>query len=539
MTDTQVLIIGAGPVGLTLAIDLGQRGIRCMVIERNEAPGRLPKMERCNARTMEIYRRLGIAEQIRDAGYPRDNPMDVFIVTSLAEPPLLHRPYPSVAVMQEQGRACNDGSRPLEPYQLISQYTLEPILKSAAERTPNVTVCFGCELTTFTQDGDFVSASIVDADGSEDVIRARYLVGCDGGGSTVRKQLGIPLSGQANILRLRQALFRCDDLYERIPMGRGRHYHVVDEQETQIVVQDDCRHFTMHSVVAEDAEMPAKFQSAVGMPIEFETLYVGAWTQHLMLADSYGTGSVFLAGDSAHLVIPTGGLGMNTGVGDAMDLSWKLAGTLAGWGGPNLLASYQRERRQIGARNVAASRFAANGKRIWRATYKSNIRDDTPEGAQTRANLVRVAGVEQRKVNEQSGTELGYRYVDSPLIWPEPGESPDPDAMSYRPTSWPGARLPHVWLNDGSALHDRIGNGYTLLRLGGTSVDTSALEHSMRSLGAPLDVLDIQDEAPREVYGCDLMLLRPDLHVVWRGNHLTADPVRLAAVATGHRIPAE
>lgn len=539
MTETQVLIIGAGPVGLTLAIDLGQRGVRCVVVERNAAPGHWPKMERCNARTMEIYRRLDIAERIRDAGYPRDNPMDVFIVTSLAEPPLLHRAYPSVNEMKEASRACNDGSRPLEPYQLISQYTLEPILKSVAENTPNVTVRYGCEMTSFVHNDDFVSAMVVNAEKTTETIRASYMVGCDGGSSTVRKQLGIQLGGQANILRLRQALFRCDDLYERIPMGRGRHYHVVDEQETQIVVQDDCRHFTMHSVVAEDADMPAKFQSAVGMPIQFEMLYSGAWTQHLLLADSYGTGRVFLAGDSAHLVIPTGGLGMNTGVGDAIDLSWKLAATLAGWGGANLLGSYQRERRQIGARNVAASRHASNGKRIWRATYKPNIRDDTPEGAQTRENLVRVAGVEQRKVNEQTGTELGYRYIDSPLIWPEAGESPDPDSYVYRPTTWPGARLPHVWLDDGSALHDRIGSGYTLLRLGGTRVDTSALEHSMRHLNAPLAVLDINDDAPREVYGCDLLLLRPDLHVVWRGNSLSVDAEKLASIATGHGMPTE
>lgn len=537
MSETEVLIVGAGPVGLTLAIDLGQRGVRCTVVERNQAPGRLPKMERCNARTMEMYRRLGIAEQIRDAGYPRDEPMDVFIVTSLSEPPLLHRAYPSVGELQAQGRRRNDGGAPLEPYHLISQYTLEPLLKAVAERTLNVTVRFGCELTEFAQDEEGVSASVVDSQDGAQEIRARYLVGCDGGSSTVRKQLGIRLSGEGNILRLRQALFRCDDLYGRIPMGRGRHYHVADDQETQIVVQDDCRHFTMHSVVAEDGQMAEKFRRVVGLPIEFETLYVGEWTQHLLLADRYGEGRVFLAGDSAHLVIPTGGLGMNTGVGDAIDLSWKLAATLAGWGGPNLLGSYQRERRQIGARNVAASRYAANGKRTWRAAYRPNIGDRTAEGAQTRANLVRVAEVEQRKVNEQTGTELGYRYLDSPLIWPEPGESPDPDSYSYRPTTWPGARLPHVWLDDGSALHDRIGAGYTLLRLGGTRVDTSGLAACMRQVGAPLDVIEIGDAAPREVYGCDLLLLRPDLHVVWRGNHVDVDPKRLAAVATGHRLP--
>ncbi|MCY1206039.1 Aklavinone 12-hydroxylase RdmE [compost metagenome] len=538
MSETEVLIVGAGPVGLTLAIDLGQRGVRCTLVERNEAPGRLPKMERCNARTMEIYRRLGIAEQIRDAGYPRDEPMDVFIVTSLAQPPLMHRAYPSVRELQAQGRGRNDGGAPLEPYHLISQYTLEPLLKAVAERTPNVTVRFGCELTEFAQDEEGVSASVVDRREGVQEIRARYLVGCDGGSSTVRKQLGIRLSGEGNILRLRQALFRCDDLYARIPMGRGRHYHVADDQETQIVVQDDCRHFTMHSVVADDAQMVEKFRQVVGLPIEFETLYVGEWTQHLLLAERYGEGRVFLAGDSAHLVIPTGGLGMNTGVGDAIDLSWKLAATLAGWGGPNLLGSYQRERRQVGARNVAASRYAANGKRTWRAAYRPDIGEPTAAGAQTRANLVRLAEVEQRKVNEQTGTELGYRYVDSPLVWPEPGESPDPDSYSYRPTTWPGARLPHVWLDDGSALHDRIGAGYTLLRLGGTRADTSGLAACMGELGAPLAVIELGDAAPREVYGCDLLLLRPDLHVVWRGNRVDVDPRRLAAVATGQRLPA-
>jgi 2-polyprenyl-6-methoxyphenol hydroxylase-like FAD-dependent oxidoreductase len=532
--DSQVLIVGAGPVGLTLAIDLGRRGIRCVILEQKEAPQFLPKMERCNARTMEIYRRLGISQKIRDAGFPRDCPMDVFIITSLVEPPLLHLPYPSVAQAQAEIAAHNDGTMPLEPYQLISQYTLEPLLKEIAESIPCVDVRYGCEFMSFDQDAHSVRARIKNKDGSVSELRADYLVGCDGGNSAVRRQLGIKLQGEANLLQLRQALYRCDDLFDRIPIGKGRHYHVADGQATFLIVQDSTRHFTLHSVVETDADMATMFEKTVGMPVNYEMLYVGQWRQNLLLADNYSEKRIFLAGDAVHLVIPTGGLGMNSGVGDAIDLSWKLAATLKGWGGPGLLASYETERRQIGARNVDASRHASRGRRAWRSAYRPNMRDNTPEGAETRANLTRIANVEQRKSNEMIGAELGYVYGGSPVIWPEQGEAPEPDFMKYVPTTWPGARLPHVWLNDGRALHDQIGDGYTLLRLAGTQADTSGLAPAFAAYGAPFTTLDIGDERPRELYGCDLLLVRPDLHVVWRGNQLPADPARLAAIATGH-----
>ena len=206
----------------------------------------------------------------------------------------------------------------------------------------------------------------------EETIRASYLVGCDGGSSTVRKQLGIPLQGEGNIRKLRQALFRCDDLYERIPMGKGRHYHIAEGPLFPfIILQDSTRHWTLHAAASSDAEMAEIFKKSLAMPIEFEMLSVNEWTQHLLCAERYGEGRVFVAGDAAHLVIPTGGLGMNTGVGDAVDLSWKLAATLAGWGGPQLLASYEAERRPIGLRNVKASRAAMTGRLGWRAAYRS------------------------------------------------------------------------------------------------------------------------------------------------------------------------
>src|SRR3989440_123985 len=536
--ETQVLVVGGGQVGLTLAIDLGRRGVRCTLVEQKEAPQFLPKMERCNARTMEIFRRMGIADKVRAAGLRGDVPMDVFIILSLAEPPLLHLPYPSVDKARAEIRTCSDGSLPLEPYQLISQYTLEPLLKSIAEELPSVTVRYGCRLESFTQDEHGVHARVKHADGTDGAIGASYMVGCDGGASTVRKQLGIKLRGEYNLLELRQALYRCDELFERLPIGkgpgRGRHYHVADGNNGFLIMQDSTKHFTLHAVVEKDDAMNSMFERTVAIPVKYEMLTCAPWRQNLLLADRYRDGRVFLAGDAVHLVIPTGGLGMNSGVGDAIDLSWKLAATLQGWGGPALLESYESERRQVGERNVGASRYASLGRRKWHAQYRPNIRENTPEGAATRENLVRVASVEQPKSNEMIGAELGYRYVDSPIVCVIPG-GPEHRLRVYEPSTWPGARLPHVWLADGTPMQDHIPyQGYTLLRLGRTNADTSALEKALRTLGAPLAVLDVPDDAPRQVYGHDLLLLRPDLHVVWRGNQPPEDPGNVAATVTGY-----
>ena len=414
--DSEVLIVGAGPTGLTLAIDLGRRGIRCAVVERKERPAFLPKMERVNARSMEIYRRMGLAQQIRAAGLRSDCPMDVYIVLALNRAPLLHLSYPSVAEAQVRTRSINDGSVPLEPYQLISQYTLEPLLKSIAEAMPSVSVRFGCEFLSLEQNDREVVARLRNTDGSTEHVRAAYLVGCDGGASSVRKELGIELAGEANLLELRQALYRCDELFDRLPIGngpgRGRHYHVADDKATFLIMQDSTKHWTLHSVVDTDDEMNVAFERTVGIPVNYERLSCAPWRQNLLLAERYGAGRVFLAGDAVHLVIPTGGLGMNSGVGDAIDLSWKLAATLRGWGGPNLLKSYEIERRQIGERNVGASRYATIGRRKWRSMWRPNIRDNSPAGEEARRNLSAVADIEQRKSNEMIGAELGYRYVE-------------------------------------------------------------------------------------------------------------------------------
>jgi 2-polyprenyl-6-methoxyphenol hydroxylase-like FAD-dependent oxidoreductase len=531
--DTQVIIVGAGPAGLTLALDLAQRGVRSILIERGVEPIQLPKMERCNARTMEIFRRLGIAKQVRAAGLRADAPLDVFLAFSMSDPkPLAHLPCPSAASAAADIAAHNDG-RPLEPDQLISQYTLEPLLRDVVGKQPNVLARFGCELLSFDQRNGTVTAQVRDGKGRSEMLRAKFLVGCDGGSSTVRKQLGIKLEGQGRIRRLWQALFYAPDLYDRIPMGTGRHYHIATGPLFPFVIlQDSTRHWTLHAAAEGREQMPALFQAAIGAPTAFEMLSANEWSHNLLCAERYRDGNVFIAGDAAHLVIPTGGLGMNTGVGDAIDLSWKLAGVLAGWGGRELLNAYEAERRPIGLRNVEASRGAMNGRLAWRAAYSPDVVDASRDGGAARAAMGQIFDAEQRKVTEILGIECGYRYVGSPLTSDEPG-GPDANSRAYVPTSWPGARLPHVWLDDGTPIHDRLGTTYSLLRFGRTLAETEPLERALRATGAPLDVIELTSSQARAIYEYDYLLVRPDLHVVWRGNAPPADPQQLARIATG------
>ena len=302
-----------------------------------------------------------------------------------------------------------------------------------------------------------------------------------------------------------------------------------------LIVQDSTRHFTLHATVDSDEAMKTQFEQVVAMPVQYEMLSCAPWRQNLLLADSYGKDRVFLAGDAVHLVIPTGGLGMNSGVGDAIDLSWKLAATLQGWGGPGLLASYEAERRPVGARNVEASRHASRGRRAWRAAYKPNIRDNTPEGAATRANLAahrrRRAAQEQRDDRRRARLplcQLADRLAGSGRA--AGGRSLDicADDLAGRAAAACLARRTARRCMTASATATRC--FVSADRQSGAD----ALARAFAAYGAPFPPLAVNDEHARDIYGYDLLLLRPDLHVVWRGNRLPDDAAKLAAIATGH-----
>ncbi|MEA2853890.1 MAG: hypothetical protein QOE02_3909 [Rhodospirillaceae bacterium] len=530
MPAYDVIVAGAGPVGLTLAIDLGRRGVRCLLIERSPTTLPYPKMDRSNARTMEFYRRIGIADRVRALGYPADNPMDVFLTTRLSDPPIAVLKYPSVAERRKQIAESPNGAFLLEPYQLVSQNKLEPLLKEVAEATPNVTVRYGCGLEDFAQDDEGVTVQACTAAGVPEELRGSYLVGCDGGASTVRKKASIKLEGQGRIRKLVQVIFRSDELYGKIVTGRGRHYNFVDANSSTLIAQGCRTEFTLHTSLPADTDFRPVILDLLGFPCAFEITHVIQWHHNLLLAEHYRDRRVFLAGDAVHLVIPSGGLGMNTGVGDAFDLAWKLAGTIQGWGGPELLDGYERERRPIGRRNVDAAGWAAAGVPIWRALVTPEAYQDTQAGAAVRARLVASFDVEHRRMHGMVGVEAGYSYAGSPLITDEPPA--EWETSRYEPKALPGARIPHMWLDDGQALQDILGDDYTLLDLKGDA-DTTTIESAFRARGVPLAVIRRDEPRVRGVYGASVFLLRPDLHIVWRGDGAPTDPAGLAARATG------
>jgi 2-polyprenyl-6-methoxyphenol hydroxylase-like FAD-dependent oxidoreductase len=536
--NTEVLVVGAGPVGLTLAVALGRQGIRCTLLERAKQGGILPKMDLSNPRTMEIFGRLGLAEQIRKAGWPLDARFDVYVGPSLREGPYQVLSYPSINEMQSQIAECVDGSMPREPYERISQYNLEALLRREAEAIEHVSVRFGHDLIDLEERPDGVRAAVRKPNGEKEDLYATYLVGCDGGNSAVRRLLDIPFSGRSAVARMFMIFFRCPDLLEQAGLPPFRHHYLAGKRQAVLVAQDDLKRWSLHIQIAADADVSeldprVEIREALGLELDVEPLYVGAWTPHLVVADKYSRGRVFMAGDATHQYIPTGGFGMNTGIAEADNLAWKLAAVLRGWGGSHLLGSFDDERHPVGVRNCKAAAYAAEGVASWRALYSPLVLEKTNEGLQARERLAKAIDLYQRRSHEQKGIELGYRYVGSPICFDEAGPLPDPDSPVYRPTATPSARLPHAWIGPGVSVHDRVGVGMTLLALDAESNNVIIFQNAARDLRIPLDVVVLNDRPDlRTLYGARLLLLRPDLHVVWRGDFADA-PERILSVGTG------
>jgi len=553
--DFDVIIAGAGPVGLTMTIDLGRRGISTMIMERDPTTAPWPKMDRSNARTMEIYRRMGIVDRVRALGYPGDNPMDVFLVRTMNEPPIATIPFASVDEKRAQVAACTDASLPLEPYQLVAQNDLEPLLRDIAEKeTPNTVVRYGLELVDFEQDATGVTVTtrrtggdaapispspenlnadtIGEGAGAIETFRCRYLVGCDGGRSTVRSLLEIPIEGVSAPNDLRQVIFKSDDLYERMAVPKGRHYSFVTGGHA-IVAQGSRKEFTLHSPLPADTDFYKLLRELIGFDCDIRISHVLTWRPHLRVARSFRKDRIFMAGDAIHLVIPTGGLGMNTGIGDAIDLSWKLAGTIQGWGGPELLNSYEAERRPVGIRNVEASTWAADGAFSWQATVTRETLEFGPAGEAARAQIAATFTAQQGRMHGMVGVETCYSYAGSTIVAHEPGNMPHWEFSRIVPHSRPGIRIPHMWLKDGRAMQDLFGSGYTLLDLAGT-YDSAAMEAAFAEIGAPLEVIRLDEPHVRETLKASVLLIRPDLHICWRETGYPDSIEEVARVVTGH-----
>jgi 2-polyprenyl-6-methoxyphenol hydroxylase-like FAD-dependent oxidoreductase len=420
----------------------------------------------------------------------------------------------------------------------ISQVVLEPVLKNwLEERAKVVRLRFGWALDRFETDDEGVTAVIRNSDdGSEETVRAAYLAGCDGAGSVTRKTLGIelddllPFDPRGQNGRLYLIHFRSKDLafFERF----GRAWHIQSPIGGTLISQNDVDTWTLHVGLSSDMDEasiePREFLfESLGAEFDCEIVVANVWRPRLALAESYGRGRVWLAGDSVHQVIPTGGYGMNTGVGDAVDLGWKLAAVLEGWGGSRLLASYESERRPVGERNRAASARHSSVRGQIAQEYDPKIHEDSDEGAKVRAAYGARIDALGNLENEATGIELDYRYETSPIICQEDtkdgqeAEAPAQQDDRYMPSTWPGVRAPSLILANGKALFDLLGRGFTLIRF--AEVDVSSLTKAADDVGLPLETLDLRDPVARRLYERDLVLIRPDHHVAWRGDEAPVD----------------
>ncbi len=530
MTDEtiDVLIAGAGPVGLSLAIELGHRGIGCLVVERNDRIGYSPRAKTTNVRTREHLRRWGIADALRQASpIPPDYPPNVVFATRM-NGPLLARFENAMHGRRERNELFSEES------QWVPQYTLEEVLRIHAVSLPGVRILFSHELAGFEQDDDGVTARVQDVQTRDGrTVRSKFLVGADGARSFVRDAIGARMEGNAPALRNSSIIFRAPDLAARQVHGDAIMYWLVNADVPALLGPMDQHGlwFFMATKLPDDlnpatVDAAALIRTSTGIAdLEIEVVRTDLWIAQSLIADRYSNGRAFLAGDACHLHPPFGGFGMNMGIGDAVDLGWKLAATIKGWGGPNLLASYQQERRPVHQRvmNEAAINYATVGNQL----VRPSIEAAGPDGDRTREEVgATIRETKSREFNTL-GVVLGYRYSDSPILIPDGTTAPPEHTVNYVPSAVPGCLAPHLWLEDGTSLYDHFGPGYTLLVTDGTSDGVSSFAEHAIAKGVPLTVLRLADLRLPLRYEARFVLIRPDQHVAWRADHLPSDPIPL------------
>lgn len=515
MAPCEVMIVGAGPVGLATAIELGQRGIAVRIIDLTDDVGFRPRAKLTNVRSMGLMRRWGLAEAVRAAApLPADYPSNVIFATGLAGHTL--------ARFENAFRCARtrDDQFP-ESAQWIPQYALTRVLRDHVRTLPTVRLDYGMRFTGLNQDSDGVTVQVEPAaGGSATAQRCRYLIGADGAGSSVRKAVGIRMQGDHGYARNFGVIFRAPEMWSRINLGHGIQYWLTNPACPGIVgpMERDLWFFGIQVPPHADINQldPVDLvRRSTGLDIDVEVVATDPWDCHRLVAERYREGSVLLVGDACHLHPPMGGYGMNMGIGDALAAGWKVAALLQGWGGPALLDGYQIERRQVHERVIAEA--VENYSVVTNQLIRENLLADGAAGDEARAAVgEEIQRVKVREFNTL-GVVLGCRYPTSPLIANDGSAPPQDEYRVYHPSAHPGCLAPHHWMPDQSSLYDHFGRGFTLLTER-EDQDVAAFAQAAEARGLPFKVLAHGDPALTALYQARLALVRPDQFVAWRGN---------------------
>ena len=530
----EVLIAGGGPCGLMLANELGRRGIRTLLVDAKPGTAFNPQANATQARTMEHFRRLGFAGEIRAQGLPADHPTDIAYFTRYTGHELARLSLPTASQAVRKVRGLSGSWSAAELPHRVSQKFVEAVLRRHAEKHAGNDIRYGWRLLDFEDAGDGIVARVQATQGGPvQQVRTAYLVGADGPRSLVRRTLGIAWEGATGARRdfmggqMFAVYLRAPGFYEVFPHARAWMYVSVNAERRAFMASVDGRsEFAFHAAVHEgenaeawtEADARRVFAQALGCEIPIEVLSCGTWTAgHSLVAQTFQRGRVFIAGDAAHLFTPTGGLGYNTAVEDAVNLGWKLASVLRGAGPPALLASYDPERRPLAVRNTSYARHFADSVGLFPA--RPLLEEDSAAGARERRAASEHLDAHVRLEFNIPGVTFGGRYDGSPVIVPD-GSTPPPDsANSYVPTACPGGRPPHAWMPDGRSLFDTLHTEWTLLALGPEPPDATPFARAAQRLRLDLQVVHHADPALRALYEAPLALVRPDQIVAWRGHH--------------------
>jgi 2-polyprenyl-6-methoxyphenol hydroxylase-like FAD-dependent oxidoreductase len=553
MTECNVLIVGAGPVGLTLAIDLAWRGIDVTVVETRK-PGQPPE-PKCNhvaARTMEIFRRLGLAEKVRNAGLPADYPHDISYRTTFTGEELTRIKIPCRRdrFTTKDGPDCNWPTA--EPPHRINQIFLEPILFAHAAAQPRIRILSRTAVEDVMMEEMSATVTLRALDtGTVRSMRCRFLIGCDGARSVVRKAIGAELSGDAVVQRVQSTYIRAPDL-----IGLQRHERawgtgsINPRRSGMVYAIDGSERWLVHNYMrpnegdfeAVDRDACLRTILGVGADFRYEVISKEDWYGRRLIASKFRDRCAFIAGDAAHIWVPYAGYGMNAGIADAMNLSWLLAAHLNGWAPAAILDAYEAERWPITSQ---VSRFAmshAEAEIRRRGAVPDEIEDPGPAGERARREVGRVAYEINVRQYACAGLNFGSYYDRSPIIAYDGATPPAYTMDSYTASSVPGCRTPHLWCRDGRSLYDAMGPEFTLLRFD-PATDVAALESAARLRGLPLKILDVRVvdvDVPASTKPDDdrLVLSRPDQHVAWRSNRLPGDCLALIDRVRGAAIQA-